>query len=313
MSVIHTANNMLEDSHKRKTYETYRDLRSSKRIRRESEPTTDTDDGKEPSGSLRPNKSSSLDGTQNARGYLKAAYCRESWFCEMSLQTVIVFGDSLSVLPSTWVSHLSRKSRRTTRTRSFAFNGATTADDLSGQLARFFVEFPPKASASGTSLDANDTTYFFFLGSNDCGQLDTDTDDLDSVVEILLDGVHDLYIKAGARNFVFLDVAPMERTPIAIATASELRMAERTNAWNESLYRRVHEFAAETPRASVFLFSANAVLSAVLDDPEEYEFTPDDVETECGPIWADDLHPTAEVHSILADCLVDALLESRSR
>lgn len=85
-------------------------------------------------------------------------------------------------------------------------------------------------------------------------------------------------------------------------------MIERTATWNESLQRRVEEFAAETPRASVFLFSANAVLSAVLDDPEEYDFTFEDVEMEGGAIWEDELHPTSEVHSVLADRLLRALL-----
>ncbi|KZV76033.1 carbohydrate esterase family 16 protein [Peniophora sp. CONT] len=219
---------------------------------------------------------------------------------------------SLSVHPSTWVTHLSRKSCCTSQTRSFAVNGATTAEDLSGQLARFFVEFPPKVSSSTTqTFIADSTTYFFFLGSNDCGQTDTETDELDSVVETLLDGAHSLYTKAGARNFVFLDVAPMDRTPIAIATASEKRMIERTTAWNDALENRVQELATETPRASVFLFSANAVLSAVLDDPEEYDFTSDDVEMEGGAIWEDELHPTSEVHSILADRLLQALLKGR--
>ena len=87
-------------------------------------------------------------------------------------------------------------------------------------------------------------------------------------------------------------------------------MVERTAAWNESLHRRVEEFAVDTPRASVFLFSVNAALRAVLDDPEEYDFAADDSETEGGAIWADELHPTSEVHAVLAEHLLSALLSS---
>ena len=41
------------------------------------------------------------------------------------------------------------------------------------------------------------------------------------------------------------------------------------------------------------------VASIVLDDPLEYDFTEDDVTTEAGGIWADELHLTSEVHDIL--------------
>lgn len=51
----------------------------------------------------------------------------------------------------------------------------------------------------------------FFLGINDCGR--TDADDLESVVEIMFDAAHDLYTKAGARNFVCVGTPPMDRFP----------------------------------------------------------------------------------------------------
>ena len=62
-----------------------------------------------------------------------------------------------------------------------------------------------------TSLLVHFVFPVFFLGINDCGR--TEEDDLESIVETMFDGVHDLYIKAGARNFVFVDVPPMDRFP----------------------------------------------------------------------------------------------------
>ena len=85
-------------------------------------------------------------------------------------------------------------------------------------------------------------------------------------------------------------------------------MINRTTTWNESLRRRVEEFADETPHASVFLFSTHAAISAILDNPEEYDFQPDDVTQEGGGIWDDELHLTTEVHAIIAGQLVHGLV-----
>jgi hypothetical protein len=50
-----------------------------------------------------------------------------------------------------------------------------------------------------------------YLGINDCGR--TPSDELQSILETLFDAVHDLYVKAKARNFVFINVPPIDRSP----------------------------------------------------------------------------------------------------
>ena len=50
-----------------------------------------------------------------------------------------------------------------------------------------------------------------FFGINDCGS--NDNDDLEPIVEGIGDALHDLYAKAGARNFVLVDVPPINRSP----------------------------------------------------------------------------------------------------
>ena len=85
-------------------------------------------------------------------------------------------------------------------------------------------------------------------------------------------------------------------------------MINRTTAWNESLRTRVGEFADETPHASVFLFSTHAVISALLDNPDDYSFQSEDVTQDGGRIWEDELHLTTEVHAIIAEQLVHGLV-----
>ena len=60
-----------------------------------------------------------------------------------------------------------------------------------------------------------------FLGINDCGT--TDSDELESIVESLFDVLHQLYVKAGARNFVLFDVPPIDRSPQGTASFMPIR------------------------------------------------------------------------------------------
>lgn len=107
---------------------------------------------------------------------------------------------------------------------NFAFPGATAEDDIPCQLSRF------KEGLRDTSLDGEHTTYcmwsrddvknnygahspaiVFYLGINDCGR--TPSDDLEPIVEAVFDVLHDLYTKFLARNFVLIDVPPIDRSP----------------------------------------------------------------------------------------------------
>ncbi|KAG6858031.1 hypothetical protein C0995_003196, partial [Termitomyces sp. Mi166 len=130
----------------------------------------------------------------------------------------------------------------------------------------------------------------------------------------IFDALHDLYVKAGARNFLLFDVPPVDRSPQAVAITSESAevMEERIKAWNELLKTKTVEFALSSGKATTFLFSTHQALTDMLDDPLEYDFSEDDPTNECGCIWADDLHPTSEVHDIIAERLLTALLGSPS-
>lgn len=51
----------------------------------------------------------------------------------------------------------------------------------------------------------------FYLGINDCGRMPSD--DLEPIVEAVFDVLHGLYTKFFARNFVLIDVPPINRSP----------------------------------------------------------------------------------------------------
>lgn len=94
-------------------------------------------------------------------------------------------------------------------------------DDLESQMDRFFAGHSSNQVSELTTYSAYPchlrtetklSVIVFFLGINDvCNTLDED--DIPSLVEKLMDAAHDLYVKAGARNYLFIDIPPVDRSP----------------------------------------------------------------------------------------------------
>ena len=97
---------------------------------------------------------------------------------------------------------------------------------------------------------------------------------------------------------------------LAVELDSADDIKERVHTWNGLLRSQANDFAKGSNMATVFIFSSHHVLTDVLDDPLEFDFTEDDPETEGAGIWADDLHLTSTVHSIFAERLLDSLIDS---
>ncbi|KAJ8515619.1 hypothetical protein ONZ45_g6975 [Pleurotus djamor] len=228
------------------------------------------------------------------------------WRGRLSFENLVVFGDSYSQNEGeeTWVDHTERLvDIAPQNVYNYAFPGATAEHDFSTQLSQFLN--------TSTRLLENETTYVIFFGINDCGS--TDVDDLEAIVEGIFDGIHELYDKSHARNFILFDVPPVDRSPQAIDAESSPTISDRISAWNELLLAHAEAFARSTRAATILVFSTHHVLTEVLDDPLEYDFSEDDVENEGGGIWVDDLHLTGGVHGILAKVLVKSVLGESSR
>lgn len=90
-----------------------------------------------------------------------------------------------------------------------------------------------------------------------------------------------------------------------MASLSDLK--ETCDTWNDLLSSYINTFAAETSQATVLLLSAHAVLTEVIDDFVEFNFSESDIEEAGGDIWLDEIHLTSAVHSIVAEHLQRAL------
>ncbi|TDL18023.1 hypothetical protein BD410DRAFT_901086 [Rickenella mellea] len=247
----------------------------------------------------------------------KATYVSKSpsWPGLDGITNLVVFGDSSTKShdSTTWLGHFLRivNDERSPDNSSrliasnYAYPGASVEDDMPDQMEAFCRQSQQPA---GQQFDPRATLYVFWLGINDCSR--TDVENLDEIVQSLFeDGVDQVYAKAGAQNFLFIDVPPQDRSPGGEYSSihQSANIAERYEKWNEDLKAYAKDFAEESPQATVFLFSSHAVVTEILDDPDDFDFQEDDVDREGGAIWIDQLHLSSEVHSILAERLKKAL------
>ncbi|KAG7087763.1 hypothetical protein E1B28_013704 [Marasmius oreades] len=216
-------------------------------------------------------------------------------------RTIVIFGDSYSVSSNgasnntemSWVYHLKAEHLKDNVTvHNFSMAGATTEDDLEVQIARY-LSTPSKPWTSFPKA----ICYVFFLGINDCGT--TEECLLSEIVEKIPEAADRLYTEVGARNFVFINVPPTDRSPGGLPHAEIMKT--RIETWNEEMRTHISQFVDDTPTARVSCFSSHDILSAILDDPEKYGFTEADVVADRGGIWVDELHLTSRVHKIIAE------------
>ncbi|KAL1688376.1 hypothetical protein GGG16DRAFT_116112 [Schizophyllum commune] len=239
----------------------------------------------------------------------------------MALETrVVIFGDSYSISAECDVDEDERPNGKTwadfipelidiraEQIKNFSTPGASAEEDLDEQLARFRssrASRSAEATNSGDNLSLSSATFVLFFGINDCGQ--NTADRLGPIVDRIVDAAQSLFTRFGARTFVFVDVPPTDRAPAAVRMECGDTVCGRVNAWNDSLRSKVAGWAESTAgtRAKTYLCSSHEAITSVLNNPEKYGFSKEDVAQEGGEIWLDDLHLTSAVHRILAERLV---------
>lgn len=141
------------------------------------------------------------------------------------------------------------------------------------------VDFIPKY-AEDTNSDfqwkRDDSLFVSFFGLNDVrgayfqNKQNLLTEDIDRYVEIL----RELY-SAGARNFLVLQLSPLERAPNANWNDEHLKqeLGDLITGYNTNLTRAVTQFSDDNSDAAVFIFDTHELFNKLLDDPCSYPET----------------------------------------
>lgn len=158
--------------------------------------------------------------------------------------------------------------------------------------------------------------------------------------------VEEVY-ETGARNFVFLGVPPLQRTPLSSGNVEGVALEDKAvQLWNSDLIKMSDSLRARHPDITSLIFQTIDVYNKVLDDPLSYSQTKGlkDVKEFCGIypdipqgnldyvipqgvgkngeaittpgqckykdseyFWYNDMHPTSPVHDATASELAKLL------
>ena len=154
-----------------------------------------------------------------------------------------------------------------------------------------------------------------------------------SILDRVFSSSVDPLISAGYRNFLFVNLPPLDRTPSNLARAPAARSPNATMVgwWNAALAERAAELDGKEQGVTAMVYDANSFLNGVLDDPGRYGvanttgfcagYLQADVLTDPGkygcpvPVgeyfWFNSGHMTSHVHELMAPD-VERFLLSRS-
>ncbi|KAK1671571.1 hypothetical protein BDP55DRAFT_617426 [Colletotrichum godetiae] len=241
-----------------------------------------------------------------------------------------------------WIQYLTTKHNASLLlTYNFAQSGATvdttlvtSSIDVVSQVENGFI---PNYTGNNQTWGADSSLFGFFIGINDIGKSYTNGNSTDLhplIFDRYAELVEEVY-EAGARNFLFLNVPPLERMPRTTqsSAAGERIPLEKAAVedWNERLGVLVNDLRETHGDVTMFQYDTYGLFDRVIDTPGRYKETavykntttycsayqngtpePDTKWDNCTYaaneyMWINSLHPTSPVHLALARSISRAL------
>ncbi|TFY72677.1 hypothetical protein EVG20_g339 [Dentipellis fragilis] len=205
-----------------------------------------------------------------------------------------------------WVGHLITTHLKD-RTDILVYDYARGGDGVSDIRRQAVHQFIPHLGKRPELCPwtSSDTLFMTWVGINDCAYVDTE-EETQGLIDTLFGFQEQLY-EWKARNFLFINVPPINRSPAAMWAEAMQKHPTIYEIWNTTLDCRAKAFASSHPDATVMILSAWGTFSRVLDDPVACGFAQDSGRKAGGDIWFDRLHPTSAMHKIIADDIFEFL------
>ena len=243
-----------------------------------------------------------------------------------------------------WVDFLTTTYNKTfVETVNLAYGGATvdsalvtpylpTVLSVKQQVNDEFV--PVYANKTVIPWASYDSLFGIFIGINDVGNsYSSQNASLNTIIFNEFSGLVDELYQTGARNFLFLNVPPVNRAPLTSAQGASVQALEAADIkdWNKRLIQLGNNLTNIYSDATVFQFDTNKIFAQVLDDPCShpqtcpYKNTTDycvayengtpswyTFNATCGvPVdeyfWLNSLHPTFRMHNATAEAIAEEL------
>ncbi|KAL1676010.1 hypothetical protein EV122DRAFT_217340 [Schizophyllum commune] len=227
-----------------------------------------------------------------------------------------------------WVTYLTTKYNTSlVFTYNYAYGGATTDAELVTPYEDTVLSFVDQVGEfeegagtkpAETPWTGEGSLFSVWIGVNDIGNsfwLDGDRGEFSDtllardfeMVEKLVSCP--LICDAGGRNFLFLNVPAIERSPLMLQQpqASRDQEASVIAVHNTKLADKVTDFAASHDGVTTWVWDAYAVFTEVLDDLEGFGFNGNASGYGDGYFWGNDYHPGEGANKIFAERIADLL------
>ncbi|EAU92018.1 fungal cellulose binding domain-containing protein [Coprinopsis cinerea okayama7 len=218
-----------------------------------------------------------------------------------------------------WVGYLTTEYNNSlVLTWNYAYGGAVIDDKLvtpwqpglihlTGQVDQF-LEYAAKKPAVVPWTSKN-ALFSIFIGINDIGNSWWLPGSRDEFNDVLLDAYFGLVQKlydAGGRNFLFVNVPPIDRSPLMLEQTDDAGRAiekEVIASYNRKLLERIEALKATDRKIKTFFWDSNAFYTKVLDSPQEYGFKDATSWGKEDPeiFWGDNYHPSTYADKLFAE------------
>ncbi|KZV98253.1 hypothetical protein EXIGLDRAFT_832338 [Exidia glandulosa HHB12029] len=214
-----------------------------------------------------------------------------------------------------WVDYLLVKYNSTvTMGYDFAVSGATVDNALIKNTVSFadqVVQFTKGYTANGKpggklkSWTGANSAVAMWFGINDIGLTYMKSGDRlafnDKILDKYFEQVRTLYT-LGHRNFVFLNVPPVNRSPMMISEKVGDKVKPIILNYNSKLAKRVATFKTNHPNAKVTLIDTHTVMRNLLNSPKKHGFKDATTfsHTEKTVMWCNNYHISPGVHDFVA-------------
>ncbi|EJD52433.1 hypothetical protein AURDEDRAFT_55487 [Auricularia subglabra TFB-10046 SS5] len=176
--------------------------------------------------------------------------------------------------------------------------GGDKVDGLRNQVERHFLR-SAGAKPDWAPWTARSALFISWVGINDLGWGLKPQDQLEKLFALQ----EQLYA-VGARNFVFIDVPPVNRFP---ARRENPEVALKYRDWNDALRTQVQGFREKHPDVAAFIWSSYEAFSRIMDSPAGFGFKADQVNKPFSEVWVDHIHPRGAVHKVVAKEIAEYL------
>ncbi|KAK0212110.1 hypothetical protein DFS33DRAFT_1389124 [Desarmillaria ectypa] len=205
-------------------------------------------------------------------------------------------------------------------TYNLAYGGATISADLvipyeptilslTDQINQFMDSYASKPST--TPWTSANTLFSVWIGINDIGGSFSLAGDRDAyaisglwcrslIRYTMLISRLSKNSDVGARNFLFVNVPPIDRSPLMLTQPESSRALEKSviEGFNRKLTARAASLEANHSDVTTWIWDSNAAFTPILDDPTSFGFKDATNYGDGADIfWGDNYHPSSYVHA----------------